>query len=299
VSFAKITAARASRLIRRPCNRKIAVVLETILLLIRGLALACRGHRELVLENLALRQQLNTLRRAVTRPRLHRRDRLFWILLAKTWRHWRDALVLVHPDTVVRWHRDYVRWRWTRVSRHRRGGRPTVNREIHTLVGDMATANPLWGAPRIHGELRKLGLDISERTVSRLIAGRRRPPSQTWRTFLTNHLALTVSMDFFTVPTLTGRVLFVLVILSHARRRVVHFNVVEHPTAAWTAQQVVNAFPDDAAPRWLLRDRDSITVTRFGAASRTWPSPRSSQARRVPGRIRTWSASSGRFGGTV
>jgi hypothetical protein len=231
-------------LIRRACHGKIVVVLETILLLIRALTLACRGHRELVLENLALRQQLDTLRRTVTRPRLHRRDRLFWILLAKTWRHWRDALVLVQPDTVVRWHREWLRWRWTRVSRRRRSGRPTIDREIHTLVGDMTTANPLWGAPRIHGELRKLGIDVSERMVSRLIAGRRRPPSQTWRTFLTNHLALTGSMDFFTVPTLTGRVLFVLVILSHARRRVVHFNVVEHPTAAWTAQQVVNArFP--------------------------------------------------------
>jgi putative transposase len=116
----------------------------------------------------------------------------------------------------------------------------------------------VWGAPRIHGELGKLGLVVSERTVSRLLARRRRPPSQTWRTFLTNHVATMVSMDFFTVSTLAGRVLFVLVLLSHERRRVVHFNATEHPTASWTAQQVVDAFPDETAPRWVLRDRDCI-----------------------------------------
>jgi hypothetical protein len=124
----------------------------------------------------------------------------------------------------------------------------------------MATANPLWGAPRIHGELRKLGFEVSERTVSRLLSRRRRPPSQTWRTFLTNHLAAMVSMDFFTVSTLTSRVLFVLVLLSHERRRVVHVNATEHPTASWTAQQVVDAFPDDTAPcAWRITKLLSIS----------------------------------------
>jgi transposase InsO family protein len=127
----------------------------------------------------------------------------------------------------------------------------------------MAAANPLWGAPRIHGELRTLGIAISERTVSRLLTRQERPPSQTWRTFLTNHVASAASMDFFTVPTVTGRVLFVLLVLSHERRRVVHFNVTEHPTAEWTAQQIVEAFPNDTAPRWLLRDRDSIYSDAF------------------------------------
>ena len=122
----------------------------------------------------------------------------------------------------------------------------------------MAAANPLWGAPRVHGELQKLGIEISERTVSRLLAHLPRPPSQTWRTFLTNHVAAIVSMDFFTVSTLTGRILFVLVLIAHARRRILHVNCTEHPTAAWTAQQLVEAFPDDTAPRWLLRDRDRI-----------------------------------------
>jgi transposase InsO family protein len=122
----------------------------------------------------------------------------------------------------------------------------------------MGAANPLWGAPRIHGELSKLGIDVSERTVSRLLGRRELPPSQTWRTFLTNHVTSLVSMDFFTVPTLTGRVLFVLVLLAHHRRRIVHFAITEHPTAAWTAQQVIEAFPNDTAPQWLLRDRDAI-----------------------------------------
>jgi hypothetical protein len=127
----------------------------------------------------------------------------------------------------------------------------------------MATANPLCGAPRIHGELRTLGVAVSERTVSGLLKGGARPPAQTWRTFLTNHIPSAASIDFFTVPTLTGRVLFVLVVLSHARRRIVHANITAHPTAEWTAQQVVDAFPGDTAPRWIHRDRDRIYGVAF------------------------------------
>ena len=128
----------------------------------------------------------------------------------------------------------------------------------------MTEANPLWGAPRIHGELQKLGIEISERTVSRLMPKQRKPPPQTWRTFLDNHLKELVSIDFFTVPTATFRVLFVLVILARQRRRVAHFNVTEHPSAAWTAQQIIEAFPEETAPRFLLRDRDQI----YGEESR-------------------------------
>jgi putative transposase len=135
-------------------------------------------------------------------------------------------------------------------------GRPSVNAEIIAVVRKMAAANPLWGAPRIHGELCKLGIELAERTVSRLMP--KRPPSQTWRTFLANHVRDLVSIDFFTVPTARLRVLFVLVVLAHHRRRVLHCNVTEHPTAAWTAQQIVDTFPDDTAPPYLLRDRDAI-----------------------------------------
>ena len=180
-------------------------MVTALVLLLRSIGLICRGHRAVALENLALRQQLAALTCTVTRRPLRTRDRLFWVLLANAWREWRTALVVVRPDTVVRWHRQWLRHRWTR-----RPGRPSTNAAIRWLVGTMAAANPLWGAPRIHGELFKLGLTLSERTVSRLLRRPRRPPSQTWRTFLTNHVATLVSMDFFTVPTLTGRVLFVI-----------------------------------------------------------------------------------------
>jgi putative transposase len=235
-----------------------STMLEPLLVVARALALALRGHRELVLENLALRQQLTAMKRSANRPRLERGDRLFWIALARVWQNWRTALVVVQPDTVVRWHRDWLRRRWTRRSKRRPGGRPPLDQQIRVLVRDMATANPLWGAPRIHGELRTLGVDVSERTVSRLLRRYPRLSSQTWKTFLTNHLASAASMDFFTVPTLTGRVLFVLIVLAHHRRRIVHVNITNHPTAAWAAQQVVDAFPEDTAPRWIHRDRDGV-----------------------------------------
>lgn len=216
----------------------------------------------MALENLALRQQLAALTRTSTRPRLCTSDRLFWIGLLHVWRDWRSALVFVQPDTVLRWHREWLRRRWAARSRQK-PGRPPLNASIRTLIERMAAANPLWGAPRIHGELRKLGLDISERTVSRLLRRRHRPSGQTWRTFLTNHVAALVSMDFFTVPTVTGRVLFVLVLLAHHRRGIVHCGITDHPTAAWTAQQIIEAFPDDTAPRWLVRDRDAIYSNEF------------------------------------
>src|SRR2546430_1823368 len=224
----------------------------------RLLPFFCGGHRQLAIENLALRQQLAVYKRTATRPRLRTTDRLFWAGLARVWTGWRQPLVIVTPDTVLRWQRCRFRAYWTRLSGRPIGGRPPVTAEIKALVARLATANPLWGAPRIHGELLKLGIDVAERTVSRLLPKRRTPPSQTWRTFLINHVRDLVSIDFFTVPTARLRVLFVLVVLHHHRRRVVHFNVTEHPTAAWTTQQLVDAFPDDAAPPYLLRDRDSV-----------------------------------------
>ena len=234
------------------------LILAALVVVLRSLALICGGHRTVALENLALRQQVAAFKRTVRRPRLRHRDRLFWMLLANAWRDWRTALVVVHPDTVVRWHHQWLRRQWARRSTLGRPGRPRTNAVIRTLVMKIAAANPLWGAPRIHGELGRLGIEVSERIVSRLVRRPRRPPSQIWRTFLTNHVPALGSMDFFTVPTVTGRILFVFVVLLHHRRRIVHFNVTEHPTAAWTAQQVVEAFPDDTAPRWLLRDHDAI-----------------------------------------
>ncbi len=162
------------------------------------------------------------------------------------------------PDTVLRWQRRRFCEYWTKLSARPTGGRPPVNAEIKALVSRMVAANPLWGAPRIHAELLKLGIDVAERTVSRLMPKHHPRPSQTWRTFLANHVRDLVSLDFFTVPTAGLRVLFVLVVRAHHRRRVVHFNVTEHPTAHWASQQIVDAFPDDSVPAYLLRDRDAV-----------------------------------------
>ena len=233
-------------------------MITLLLHLLRVLPFLVGGHRQLALENLALRQQLAVYRRTVARPRLRRTDRLFWVGLAKVWTAWRSHLLIVTPDTVLRWQRRRFREHWTHLSAQPTGGRPPVNAELRALITRMAAANPLWGAPRIHGELQKLGISVAERTVSRLLPKRRTPPSQTWRTFLANHARDLVSLDFFTIPTAGLRVLFVLVVLAHHRRRVVHFSVTEHPTAAWTAQQLVDAFPDDSAPSYLLRDRDGV-----------------------------------------
>ena len=232
-------------------------MLAALVVLLRSFGLICSGHRTVALENVALRQQLAIVSRKVPHPQLRRSDRLFGVLLAHAWRDWRTALMVVQPDTVLRWHSQWFRRRWPLRSKQTCPGRPSISAAIRALVDTRRTANPLWGAPRIPGELGKLGIDVSERTISRLLRRRRRPPSQTWRT-LTNHVTSLVSMDFVTVPTLTGRVLFVLVLLTHHRRRIVHLAVTEHPTAVWTAQQIIDAFPDDPAPRWRLRDRDAI-----------------------------------------
>jgi transposase InsO family protein len=220
-------------------------------------------HRDLALENLALRQQLAIFKRRHPRPSLRPTDRLFWVWLSKIWTGWREALIIVKPETVIAWHRQAFRFYWRWLSRRKSIGRPRVSAEVRTLIKQMTQANPLWGAPRIHGELLKLGIDISERSVSRLMPKVRNPPSQTWRTFLDNHFRELVSIDFLTVPTATFRVLYVFVVLAHDRRRVVHFNVTKHPTAAWTAQQMIEAFPEETAPRFLLRDRDRIYGEEF------------------------------------
>src|SRR3989441_7981649 len=233
-------------------------MITLLLHVLRLLPFLCGGHRHLALENLALRQQLAVYKRTANRPKLQRSDRLLWVWLSRVWPAWRQALVIVAPATVLRWQQHRFRRHWATLSGRPPAGHPPVDAAIKALVRRMAAANPLWGAPRIHGELRKLGIDVAERTVSRLLTKRRTPPSQSWRTFLANHVRDLVSLDFFTVPTARLRVLFVLVVLAHHRRRVLHFNVTEHPTAHWAAQQIVDAFPDDSAPAYLLRDRDSV-----------------------------------------
>jgi transposase InsO family protein len=228
-----------------------------MLYLILSTLVSClKSQRGLALENLALRHQLVVLQRGVKKPQLKDRDRILWSLLARFWTEWRRALILVQPATVIRWHRQGFRryWRW----KSRGPGRPKVRQEIRNLIRHMSRANPLWGAPRIHGELLKLGFEISQAAVSKYMVCHRKPPSQTWQTFLRNHAKDIVSIDFFTVPTVTFRILFVFVVLSNDRRRIIHFNVTNAPTAAWTGQQMIEAFPWDTAPRFILRDRDGI-----------------------------------------
>jgi transposase InsO family protein len=163
----------------------------------------------------------------------------------------------VKPETVIGWHRKGFRLYWTWKSR-KRTGRPPIDAEIRTLIRRIASENPMWGAPRIHGELLMLGFEVGEATVSRYMPVRRKPPSQTWRAFLRNHTQELVSIDFFVLPTATFRILYVCLVLEHERRRIVHFNVTDAPSAQWTGQQLVNAFPDDSAPRYVIRDRDKI-----------------------------------------
>ena len=217
-------------------------------LILTGLLRVLKTRRALVLENLALRHQLAVLQRAAPRPRLRTSDRLFWVLLSRLWSGWADAVSIVQPATVIRWQRSGFKLYWTWKSWRRYPGRPAVAPEIRALIRTMAHANPLWGAPRIHGELQKLGIEISQATVSKYLVRHRKPPSQTWRTFLTNHVQTLVAVDFFTVPTVMFKVLFVFVVLAHARRRVVHINVTDAPTAQWTTQQLAEAFPWDTAP---------------------------------------------------
>ena len=218
---------------------------------IRGLL---TSQQDLVLENLALRHQLAMCGR---RPRVHGGDRLLWVALFRRWTGWRSALVVLKPDTVVRWHREGWRryWRWK--SRQKRGGRRKIAQEARELIARIARENPRWGAVRIRGELLALGHDVSAASVRRYRRqALRRPPSQRWHTFITNHRHDLWAVDFFTVPTLLFQTLYVFVVVSHDRRRIEHINVTAHSTAAWVWQQVIEATPWGCQPRVLIRDRD-------------------------------------------
>ena len=216
-----------------------------------------RSHRQLALENVALRHQLEVLQRNAKLPRLRPSDRALWAGLSRLLPDWRRHLTIVQPDTVVRWHRAGWRlyWRW-RSDPGR--GRPKVTAEVRALIRRMSLENPLWGAPRIHGELLKLDYDICESSISKYMARRSGPPTQTWQTFIRNHLTEIAAIDFFTVRTATFRTLYVFLVLSLDRRRVVHFNVTPDPSAAWTSLQLIQAFPFDSAPQYLIRDRDGV-----------------------------------------
>ena len=213
-----------------------------------------RPRRDLLIENLALRQQIVVLRRTNPKPSLSNLDKAFWVILYRKWDFWRRPLALVKPETVIAWHRKGWRLWWRFKSRTKEIGRPRIPYEVIELIKRMSRENPTWGAPRIHGELMKLGYWVSESTVARCMIKRRGRPTQDWKTFIRNHLDETVAIDFLTVPTVLFRNLYVFVILSLDRRRIIHFNVTSHPTAEWTAIQIIQAFPFNTAPRFLVRD---------------------------------------------
>jgi putative transposase len=222
------------------------------------LSFRIRSRASLELEVIALRHQLAVLkRRRPGRARFFLADRLLWIWLYRIRPQAIDAMVLVKPTTVKQWHRAGFRlaWRWR--SAVLRPGRPKIASETRELIRQMSTANPLWGAPRIHGELLKLGIEVSQATVGRYMPWRPKEPSPTWRSFLRNHMTDIAAMDMFVVATATFGLLYAVIVLEHHRRRIIHFEVTQNPTQVWLARQITEAFPWDTAPRYLLRDRDT------------------------------------------
>jgi transposase InsO family protein len=241
---------------------KAAAVLALLSSIAAAILAALHPRASLVAENLALRQQLAVLRRAAPRPRLRPVDRAFWVVLSRMWSRWAETVVIVKPETVIGWHRRGFVSFWARRSRC--AGRPSLDPVIVELIVRMARENPTWSRRRIASELAKLGHAVSKDTVARYIPRRRprsRPPSQTWGTFIRNHLPGTLAIDFLTVPTATFGVLYVFFVLSLERRRVLHVNVTAHPYAAWAAQQMIEAVAPDVVAERVIRDRDRI----FGA----------------------------------
>lgn len=228
-------------------------VLKLLMAFLHGLI---KSQSRLEAENLALRQQLIVLSRKVgTRPRLKARDRLIFVLFYRFWPSFISSILIVKPETVLRWHRSGFRsyWRWKSRSL---GGRPKIDAEIRNLIRRISLENPLWGAPRIHGELLKLGIDVCQSTVAKYMAKLPRSGGQTWKTFLKNHKDGIASLDFLVVPTISFKLLYCLVILDHGRRRILWTGVTFHPTSEWLARQITEAFPWEEAPDYLIRDND-------------------------------------------
>ena len=217
-----------------------------------------RSKSRLEAENAVLRHQLIVLRRKMRgRPQLTNNDRWFFIQLYRWFPSILQVLTIIRPDTLVRWHRAGFRryWRW---KSRPQGGRPQIETELRVLIRRMSVENPLWGAPRIHGELLKLGFELAQSSVAKYMVKRRGPPSQGWRTFLRNHAPDIAAMDLFVVPTIGFDLLYAFVIVRLDRRDLVWINVTATPTAEWVARQITEAFPWNEAPRYLIRDRDRI-----------------------------------------
>ena len=238
-------------------------MLSVVSILLASISAWFRSRLSVQIERIALRHQVAVYKQSISRPKLRPTDRLLWVWLSRLWPGWQEVLAFVHPRTVIAWQKKRCRNYWRRLSQSGRPARPAIGKEIRKLIQDMWQSNPTWGSPRIVGELRKLGIDVAKSTVEKYRPKVHKPSSPTWKAFLNNHIQDLVVCDFFIVPTVTCQVLFVCIMLAHERRRIVHFNVTEHPTAQWTAQQIIEAFPWDTAPRYLLRDRDAIYSKHF------------------------------------
>jgi transposase InsO family protein len=228
-----------------------------LILFVHVLVSPFRTRARLEAEIVLLRHQLNVLRRRVpSKPKFAAADRLLFVWLHRVFPSVLNAITIVQPETIIRWHRTGFRlyWRW---KSRACGGRPKVPMEIRRLIREMSLANRLWGAPRIHGELLKLGMEVAQSTVAKYMVRSGRGRSQTWKTFLHNHAAGMAAMDFLVVPTVGFKLLFVLVILRHQRRRLISLSVTANPKAEWIARQITEAFPWDEAPEYLIRDRDA------------------------------------------
>ena len=222
------------------------------------LASPFKSKLRLEAENAVLRHQLNILRRRLYgRVRLTNSDRWFFIQLYRWFPAILKVLTIIRPETLVRWHRAGFRYYWRWKSRSR-GGRPQIETELRVLIRRMSVENPLWGAPRIHGELLKLGIEVAQSSVAKYMVKRRGPPGQGWRTFLRNHAPDIAAMDLFVVPTIDFKLLYGLVVVRLDRRELVWISVTTHPTAEWVARQITEAFPWNEPPRYMIRDRDRI-----------------------------------------
>jgi transposase InsO family protein len=245
-------------------------VVTLVVSILRSIPALFRSREEQAVVELALRQQLSLYAQKRPRPRLSPLDRTFWVALSRLWPRWKDNLVIVRPETVVRWHRQGFRRYWRSISTPG-PGRPPISEETRALIIRMATEN-CWRARKIQAELSKLGIRVSIATVSRYVPKTRPDPSQQqrWMTFLRNHKDVIAGMDFFVVPTVGFRLLYVWFAIDHGRRRILHFNVTENPTARWVIQQLRETFPNEPQHRFLIYDNDSIFSTAVTSAIKSF-----------------------------
>ena len=245
-------------------KRNDKAVARLFMIVLKVIRILFKTKDDLLTENLALRQQLAAFKAKKIKPKLSDMDRSFWVALREAWSNWADALIIVKPETVVDWQRRrFKKYWWRKSSRNRKPGRKQTAHEIILLIRQMATQNN-WGAPRIYSELLMLGYEnVKQKTVSRYLRLFRsqhpdKKKQQSWRTFLENHRDAISAMDFFVLPTVRFGILYVFFVIDHAKRKIVHLNITEHPTAEWVKQQLREAFPFNSFPKYLIFDRDSI-----------------------------------------